>query len=283
MVVDHHFDESRPGKPLHLVIPGGLIALGALVLAGFVAYRGWISQTLDFLTAEYLLAGIALVFIAGTFAFSYGYELYNIRKAIRLTLIIVLLVVVSVLIVIVLVLAIRWIAKPALGAIGGLFSGRGGPSGTRSSRSGFSIAPLFAASSGRSSGRSSPYSSGSGDDDDTSVSFYVGGGSRSPSSEDAHAIDTALAAPESWVPSESNAQIPPGPPAAEPPPSWLPSGATPLPTAIATPVTAAPAPIPAAALPPIMCPSCGVSFVPIAGKPPVCPNCGAGFAAAPTH
>jgi len=32
-VVDYHRDESQPGKPLHLLIPGGLIALAALARA----------------------------------------------------------------------------------------------------------------------------------------------------------------------------------------------------------------------------------------------------------
>ena len=85
MVIDHHFDESHEGKPLRLVIPGGLIALGALGLASLVGYRGWISLTLAVSTAEYMLAGLAAMFIAGTFTFSYGYELYDIRKAMRLT------------------------------------------------------------------------------------------------------------------------------------------------------------------------------------------------------
>ena len=282
MVIDHHFDESRPGKPLRLVIPGGLIALGALGLAGLVGYRGWISLTLDVSTAEYMLAGIAVVFIAGTFTFSYGYELYDVRKAMRLTLIIVLVAAVSVLIVIVLILTIRWIAKPALAAIGGLFSGRGGSSGSRPSRSGFSIAPLLAGASSGSTGGSSADSAGSDDDEDQSSVIYVSGGSRSQPDPYTDAVYTPPSPAESWVPAESSEQIP-GPPTAAPPPSWLPSSATPPAAAIATPVTASPAAIPGVALPAIMCPSCGVTFVPIAGKPPICPNCGAGFAAAPTR
>ena len=282
MVIDHHFDESHEGKPLRLVIPGGLIALGALGLAGLVGYRGWISLTLAVSTAEYMLAGLAAMFIAGTFTFSYGYELYDIRKAMRLTLIIVLVAAVSVLILIVLVLTIRWIAKPAFAAIGGLFSGRGGSSGSRSPRSSFSIAPLLAGASSGSIGGSSADSGGSDDDDNQSRVVYVGGGSRSQPDPYSEVVYTPPSPAESCVPAESSDQIP-GPPTAAPPPSWLPSGATPPAVAIATPVNTSPAATPGVALPAIMCSSCGWTFVPIAGKPPVCPRCEAGVAAPPTR
>jgi len=29
-VVDHHHDDDKPGKPLYLLIPGGLVALASL-------------------------------------------------------------------------------------------------------------------------------------------------------------------------------------------------------------------------------------------------------------
>ena len=45
-VVDYHHDESQPGKPLYLLIPGGLIALAALALIIFVAYRTWFDGSL---------------------------------------------------------------------------------------------------------------------------------------------------------------------------------------------------------------------------------------------
>ena len=37
-VVDHHYDDDKPGKPLYLLIPGGLVALASLALIIYLAY-----------------------------------------------------------------------------------------------------------------------------------------------------------------------------------------------------------------------------------------------------
>jgi hypothetical protein len=37
-VVEYHHDDSLPGKPLHILIPGGLVALASLAVIIFVAY-----------------------------------------------------------------------------------------------------------------------------------------------------------------------------------------------------------------------------------------------------
>ena len=46
-VVDYHKDEAQPGKPLYLLIPGGLIALASLALIIWVAYATWFDGTMD--------------------------------------------------------------------------------------------------------------------------------------------------------------------------------------------------------------------------------------------
>ena len=38
-VLDYHRDESLPGKPLHILIPGGLVALASLGVIILVAYK----------------------------------------------------------------------------------------------------------------------------------------------------------------------------------------------------------------------------------------------------
>ena len=88
-VAEYHYDDTRPGKPLHLLIPGGLIALGSLAVILFTAYRAWIEGTLDESTAVTLLILLAPIYVGGVFLFSYGYELYNLPRALRLTAIIV--------------------------------------------------------------------------------------------------------------------------------------------------------------------------------------------------
>ncbi len=101
-VVAYHHDESLPGKPLHLLIPGGLVALASLAVIILVAYLTWFEGRLDRGMGLLLIALLAPFYIGGVFLFSYGYELYNIPRAIRLTAIIVFVTVAAVVIIAVL-------------------------------------------------------------------------------------------------------------------------------------------------------------------------------------
>lgn len=101
-VIEYDHDESLPGKPLHILIPGGLVALASLAVIILVAYLTWFEGRLDQGTGLLLIALLAPFYVGGVFLFSYGYELYNIPRAIRLTVIIVFLTVAAVVIVAVL-------------------------------------------------------------------------------------------------------------------------------------------------------------------------------------
>ncbi|HLO15722.1 MAG TPA: zinc ribbon domain-containing protein, partial [Anaerolineales bacterium] len=101
-VVEYHHDESLPGKPLHILIPGGLVALAALAVIILVGYQTWFKGEMDQSTGLVLIVLLAPFYVGGVFLFSYGYELYNIPRAIRLTAIIVFLTVAAVVIVAVL-------------------------------------------------------------------------------------------------------------------------------------------------------------------------------------
>ena len=101
-VIEYDRDESLPGKPLHILIPGGLIALASLSVIIFVAYQTWFENRLDQSTGIILLVILAPFYVGGVFLFSYGYELYNIPRALRLTAIIVFVTVGAVVIVAVL-------------------------------------------------------------------------------------------------------------------------------------------------------------------------------------
>ena len=101
-VVAYDHDESLPGKPLHILIPGGLVALASLAVIVFVAYQTWFKGELPQNTGLLLVALLAPFYVGGVFLFSYGYELYNVPRAIRLTLIIVFVTVAAVVIVAVL-------------------------------------------------------------------------------------------------------------------------------------------------------------------------------------
>ena len=133
-VVDYHHDDSQPGKPLYLVVPGALIALSSLALIVWTLYAWLIDESLVGERATLFLVLLAPVYIGGVVLFSYGYELYDVPKAIRLTAIIVFITVAAVIIVAVL-----------FALAGGSKSGSSSSSSSRSSGS---------SSSSRSSGDS---------------------------------------------------------------------------------------------------------------------------------
>jgi len=153
-VIDYDHDDSLPGKLLHILIPGGLIALAALGVIILVIYQTWFENQIAQSTGSVLLVILAPFYIGGVFLFSYGYELYNIPRAIRLTAIIVFVTVAAVVIVAVLVFV--------LGA------GGKGSSSSSSSKS--------SSSSSKSSSKSSSSSSSSSHSNFGSVAVFGGSG-----------------------------------------------------------------------------------------------------------
>ena len=84
-VFEYDRDDEKPGKPLHILIPGGLIALATLALIIFIAYQTWIENNLAQNIGVILIIILSPFYVGGVFLFSYGYELYNIPRAKRLT------------------------------------------------------------------------------------------------------------------------------------------------------------------------------------------------------
>ncbi len=115
-VVDHHYDDTKLGKPLYLMIPGGLVALASLSLIVLIGYFAWISGTLPQNEATMLIALLSPLYIGGVFLFSYAYELYDFVKALRLTAIIVFLTVASVVIVAALAVAVGAMTEQGSGS-----------------------------------------------------------------------------------------------------------------------------------------------------------------------
>lgn len=101
-VVDYDHDDEKPGKPLHILIPGGLIALAVLALIVFIGYLTFIRESISQNLGLVLMGILSPFYVGGVFLFSYGYELYNIPRAIRLTAIIVFVTLAAVVIVAVL-------------------------------------------------------------------------------------------------------------------------------------------------------------------------------------
>lgn len=90
-VVEYDHDESKPGKPLHILIPGGLVALASLGVILLVGYLTWVEGQVEQGTGLALIGLLFPFYVGGVFLFSYGYELYNVPRAVRLTAIIVFL------------------------------------------------------------------------------------------------------------------------------------------------------------------------------------------------
>src|SRR5512135_1427863 len=101
-VRDYHYDDARPGKPLYLLIPGGLIALAAIGLIIYIGYKTWYLGDMPSSQGIGLIALLAPFYIGGVFLFSYGYELYDMPKALKLTAIVVFITVAFVVIIAVL-------------------------------------------------------------------------------------------------------------------------------------------------------------------------------------
>lgn len=126
-VVNYHYDDAQPGKPLYLLIPGGLIALASLCVIVLLAYMTWFDGSLDAGTGTALMLLLAPFYIGGVFIFAYGFELYDVPKALRDTIIIVVITLFSVVIIAVLLFALAALTKSKSGAstVKGMLSSSG--------------------------------------------------------------------------------------------------------------------------------------------------------------
>jgi hypothetical protein len=90
-VVAHHYDPNLQGKPLGWLIGGAVLGIPALILAVLVAVQTFGNHTLDQTTGITFIAVLVPIYAIGVFVFSYGYELYDTKKALRLTAIVVVI------------------------------------------------------------------------------------------------------------------------------------------------------------------------------------------------
>ena len=156
-VVDHHYDDGKPGKPLYLLIPGGLIALASLALELLIAYQTFLNEAIAQETGVVLMLVLAPFYIGGVFLFSYGYELYDFARALRDTAIIVFITVAAVAIIAVLFLALSAMSGGKSGSSSSKSSSRstsssssGGGSGGGGGGGGYysGLGPIFIGSGG---------------------------------------------------------------------------------------------------------------------------------------
>ncbi len=138
-VTDIHRDPGHPGRPLQFLIPGAVLAIIALVIGGLTAYATFGKQALPQGEGIAILIPVAIIYIAGVYLFSYGYEMQSTAKAIRLTAIIVVITVLAVFLIAVLVVVLGALGKSE----GNGGSRRYGGGGARSAAG--SAVPLAAA------------------------------------------------------------------------------------------------------------------------------------------
>lgn len=140
-VSDYHYDDSKPGKPLRLLIPGGLLAIASFIALGMVGYGVWVQGGVSSSQGQLWIALLLVPYFGGLYIFCYGYELYDVGCAIKWTLIIGIAGI--------LILAVGIAVLAALGKV--RFSSRSSSSSSSSGSDGGS-ASAFAASGGSSSG-----------------------------------------------------------------------------------------------------------------------------------
>jgi hypothetical protein len=90
-VVNYQTDPATTGRPVSFLLGGGLLAVVSAVLCGLLAYDIWYRQEVS---ADRGLFGVSLLFVlyvAGVYIFALGFELYDVARAIRLTLVIAVL------------------------------------------------------------------------------------------------------------------------------------------------------------------------------------------------
>jgi hypothetical protein len=135
-VVDHHYDDAKPGKPLYLLIPGGLIALASLAVEVLIAYQTFLNEAIAQDTGVVLMLVLAPFYIGGVFIFSYGYELYDLPRALRDTAVIVFITVAAVAIIAVLFVALGAMGEGKSGSSSSKSSGRSSSSSSSGGGSG---------------------------------------------------------------------------------------------------------------------------------------------------
>lgn len=167
-VVDYHYDDSQPGKPLRLLIPGGLLTIASFVLLGLVGYGEWVEGGISSSQGQLWAALLLIPYFGGLFLFFYGYHLYDLGRALMWTLIAGVAGIT--------ILAVGWVVLRALGgaAAAGGAAAKGSSDSSSSSSSGSSSSS--SSSSWFSSGKSAPFGGGGSSSGSESPALSLGRG-----------------------------------------------------------------------------------------------------------
>jgi hypothetical protein len=111
--VEYQRDPERPGRPIGLMLAGTAVAMLAAVLCARLAYQIWYAHIVD---PDYGIYGISLLFaffVLGAYLFSYGFELYDGQKALRLTIVLAISGVIALAVMIAVLVALAYVVTGA--------------------------------------------------------------------------------------------------------------------------------------------------------------------------
>jgi hypothetical protein len=86
-VASAHRDPETPERPLYVLIPAGIAALGAFAAMIFICVQTWYLRDVTRSTGVLALVVSGVAFIGAIFAFNYAWEQYDARKAVRRTIV----------------------------------------------------------------------------------------------------------------------------------------------------------------------------------------------------
>jgi hypothetical protein len=94
-VVEYQHDPNLRGRPIGSMLAGAILAIVAAVLCARLAFSIWYLQSVDVQHGIFGVSFLFCLFVLGTYIFCFAYELYDVPRAVRLTLVFTLFAVVA--------------------------------------------------------------------------------------------------------------------------------------------------------------------------------------------
>jgi hypothetical protein len=94
-VADYQHDPARSGRPVFLAFAGSVLAAVAAGLCAFLAYDIWYTREVPSSSGIYGVSLLFCLYVAGAYVFALAWELYDVARALRLTIVLALLGVVA--------------------------------------------------------------------------------------------------------------------------------------------------------------------------------------------
>lgn len=90
-VVSYQHNPALSGRPVALMLAGALLAVVSAALCGMLAYQTWYQREIASDTGLFGVSLLFVFYVAGAYVFALAYELYDVERAVRLTLMLAIL------------------------------------------------------------------------------------------------------------------------------------------------------------------------------------------------